>query len=660
MRRLISFVLLLGSAGGIFFALWTWKIPATDYLNSWWMEEKKSWIEKPATHVVVSLSGDDLAAMDPVSKKVGALLASFDGRMKRSSQDSPASQIDLSATLAPAAVLPIRDLVQHMVEAEVSARPPAKPAGLPRRSKSHRAARKSTPARAAGMSAAQTKKWREFRQRKDALMKTWAEAENDHERLMESQKEIRHPDELLKGDDEARDLKRKLVDLEMTLAEVIDHYTPAHPRVRDIQQEISALRSALDRRVLVAQEVEQNRWARRAAEFKRKKIMLDREEKQLSAMPAAAAPKAVQAEEDRPASEPPPEEEPPAVRPVSMKVAWTETQATVKELVSEKQINIQKLSMGISAMIAAGLLIGYLLGMIGGGSHAGAAAGPVELDRAMPLPPPPAAETSAAPKARKPLPAITAAPPPAPEKIIEEDELPGDAWVTVPMLPPVEKGLYTVFAPTSAASEIFSKAAENLLNWLPKPVASQVVTVASIRSGSGTSTFVANLAVALLPHRPVLLVDLHHTAPHLHTFFSVPASSQDLMASTPWTQSIVPTPVDRLSLLPLFSPHLEKEMADLKLKKRLQPFLKENSPDRLVLLDLAPLGRSDLFEEVAEVSDAFLLLIGPEPVPDSAKKALARLVKAMKKKPILRVVRVAQSSPDALAPRPPAEFEFAG
>jgi len=506
----------------------------------------------------------------------------------------------------------------------------------------------------AGMSAEQTKKWRDYGMREDALMKTWAESEKVHTRLVESQKEFRHPDELLKGDEEAQDLKRKLVDLEMTLAEVIDHYTPAHPRVRGLQQEISMLRSSLDRRVLVAQEEEQNRWARRAAEFKRRKIALDREEKQLSAMAAAVAPAP-----DQPL-------DPPldkgglgggAVRPASIHVSWTETPTTVKELVSEKQIDIQKLSMGISAAIAAGLLIGYLLGMIGAGSRS--AAGTPEPDRAPPMPS--AAETPAAPKVRKPLPAITAAPPPpAPEKVIEEGELPGDEWVSVPTLPQVEKGLYTVFAPTSAASEIFSKAAENLLNWLPKPVATQVVTVAAIRSGSGTSTFAANLAVALTPHRPVLLVDLHHTAPHLHTFFSVPPSSQDLMASSPWTQSLVRTPVDKLFLLPLFSPHLEKEMADLKFKKRIQPLLKDNPPERLILLDVAPLGRSDLFEEVADVSDAFLLIIGPEPVPDSAKKALARLVKAMKKKPILRVVRMDQPAPDALAPRAPAEFEFAG
>lgn len=193
---------------------------------------------------------------------------------------------------------------------------------------------------------------------------------------------------------------------------------------------------------------------------------------------------------------------------------------------------------------------------------------------------------------------------------------------------------------------------------LPKSDKTQVISIAALRSGAGASTFAANIAVALLARRPVLLIDLHHTAPGLHACFSIEPTAHDLTSAAPWTDSILKTPLDRLSLLPLFTPHTEKEMSDLKLKKRIAAFLKENPVHRLVLVDLAPIGRSELFEEVAEYSDVFVLLCGPEPTGISAASALKRLTKTMKKRPILRVTRTRDTLPAAATPRPGTDYEF--
>lgn len=656
MRRTVSVALLLATLAGMGIGLWKFGREVSEAVSSWWLVEDKTWVEKPAMSVSIVLTGPTLHAIEPASKRITTLLYPFDGRMKKVSGDSPAARIELTAILPPPVVLPLRDLVQKMIHTEDTA-------GLARRRHPARGVKKSKSIRkpaARLASTAASQAWIDLKRRKDNLMKAWAEAEKNHARTMESRQEFRHPEELLKTDVEAVELKRKLVDLEMTLAEVIDHYTLVHPRVKELQREISAVRSSLDRRVMVAESEEQDRWKRRMAEFKRKKAALDREEKQLASKAFTSAPRPARSEPvERTVEEVDPE--PPPLPSIQM--AWTENQTHLRELVTVKRIDPQTLSIGLAAMSAAGLLLGYLFGLIGQASSApvpslGARHAPA-LDEGTAVKP--SAEPQVGSKIRKPLPPIASPPVPAPPgKMIEESDLPGVSWLTVPTLPAVEKGLYTVFAPTSPAAEIFSNAAADLIAKLPKSDGSQVISVAAIRSGGGTTTWAANLAVALASRRPVVLMDLHHTAPHLHTFFSLQATAADLMASAPWSQSTLQTPVDRVSLLPLFSPHTEKEMADLKFKKRFQPFLKENPVGRIILIDVAPLGRSELFEEIAEWSDLFLLIHGPDPVPATAKDALKRLAKAMKKKPILRLTRSAQLLPDALAARPPAAFEFVG
>lgn len=640
MRRVLSVGLFVAVLAAVPISLWLWKTPLAERVSSWAIVEEDGWVEKPAVRVVVRLSGADLTTLEPISKKIASLLTPFDGHLQKTPHDSPAPGIDLTATIPPAAVLPLRDLTQKMTEAEAPAVPIARKRGSTKRVRRRAAT---------GMVRVQNPQLKEVRRRRDILMKTWVEAEKVHFKVAENRRDFRHPEILLKGDEEAQELKRRLIDLEMTLAEVIDHYTPAHPRVRDLQQEVAALRSGLDRRVLVAETEEQTRWERRLAEFQQKKRALDREEKRLISLGATTAAEPITPDEIAPGAQP-------EIPLPTVQMSWSETETQIRELVKAKRMDAPKIAMGISAVTAAGLLLGYLLGWASTGS---------------PKPPPSGEEPGAGPaplrtvsdtavKVRKPLPPIESAPvPPAPEKIIEEKDLPGVPWISMPVLPQVEKGLYTVFAPTSASADLFSKTAESFLARLSKTGGPQVVAAASVRSGAGTSTFLANLAAALSTRRPVLLIDLHHTAPSLHTFFSIPASSRDLTSSSPWTDSVAAAPVEGLSLLPLFSPHLEKEMSDLNVKKRLPPFLKENPPHRIVLIDVAPLGRSDLFEEVAEVSDLFILILGPEATPATAKQALKRLDKAMKKKIILRVSRTDQALPGALTAHPSADFEFA-
>ena len=630
MRRWISVGLVLLILAGGFYALWSMSKPLAGWIGGQWMKEEQRWLEKPATRVVASLSGASLDTIEPVARQIVSLLSPFDGQLRKDAYDSPVTRIDLSATLPPASVLPLRDLTQKMVEELAPPKARQKPRA---RGRAVAASRKPAGAQA-----------REIRQKKASLMKGWDEAEKSHARVMASRRKYRHPEELLQRDEESRELKQKLVDLEMTLAEAIDHYTPSHPRVGELQQEIAAIRSSLDRRVLVAESEEEARWERRRAEFQKKKQQLERDEKRiLRSGPAASATVAEESQPPEPAAEPEARS--------ALHLTWTETQTVVRELVSEKQLDAGKLPLSLFLWTAAALLAGYVLGIAGfAGRSAPSPAGPP----ASPAPPElPSAR--AAVRARKPLPAIET--PPAPEKTVDESELPGQAWVSYPRLPSVEKGLYTVFAPTSAASEFFEQSAQSLLDKLPNSQA-PVVGVAAVRSGSGTSTFVANLAVSIRRSRPVVLVDLHHTAPNLHSFFSIPASSHDIFATEPWSQSVLTTPLDRVFLLPLFAPHLEKEMADLKVKKKMQAFLKESAANRTVLLDVAPLGRSDAFEEVSECCDAFVLIYGPDPVPASVKPALQRLAKAMKNKPVLRIRHMAEPMPEALAPRPAAQYEF--
>lgn len=644
MRKLISFVLLAAGLGGGIAGLWVWRDGVKTELEKWIWTTEETWVEKPATQVVVSLTGADQDPLVSLSKKIGAILIPFDSRIRETRSDSPAPQVRLTGVLPAVALMPLKSLADQMLADHNARMAPArasKPSTERGRTRRRAAASASSP---------QSQKLRDVRRRKELLMKNWVSAEKAQERRAEARKQYRHPEELLKIDPEATAMKTKLVDLEMTLAEVIDHYTPAHPRVRELQDDIAKVRGGLDRRVMIAEEESKSRWEREQADHQRKKQALDREEQQILKLARAAVPSEPESPMiEEKATSPAPQ--------TAVQMDWSETQTVLRELAQTKKLDAEKLSMGISGLAAAAVLLGYLVGIMGF-AQSSAPPGPEPGDE---LPAVAAAlGTAARALPRKPLPPMSEAPPaPAPEKIIAEEEMPGVSWVSMPLMPAVEKGLYTVFAPTSPAADFFSKTAENLLARLPKKDGSHVVSVSTIRSGAGTSTFLANLAVAVIARRPALLIDLHHTAPSLHTFFSIPATAQDLMSSAPWLQSIVGTPVDRLSLLPQFSPHLEKEMADLKLKKRFQAFLKDNPLNRLVLVDVAPLGRSDIFEDVAEVSDVFILIGGPDPAPATAKSALKKLAKTMKKKIILRLTRTDVQLPNALAPRPADKFEFA-
>ncbi len=659
-RRILSLGLLLAVAVGGPAALWMWSEPLEERLLGWWSGEEEVWNESPAVRVTVELSGSTLPGIQTVARKMISFLAPFDGQIRHTVTDTPAPGAVLSATLPPPAVLPLQDLSQKIVDgwnASIPAVRPEKRIGGKKRKRrlSGRPAARPDPAE---------KVFRDIQRRKKALDWQWAETEKSHQRLMDARNQFRHPEDLVRRDAEAVMLKSKLVDMEITLAEVIDHYTPEHPRVRQIQNDMMAIRTELDRRILAVDQEEQSKWTARVAEYRRQKRSLEKEERNAPRRAMIPAPSAEPAVTEPAAETEGAEGVVPQTPPGILKMSWSESPTVLKSLTRVKKIDSQKLSMVFAGVGGLFVGIGYCLGCLG--SAAGSApiaegAAAVEAEDPYPKPAGPAAVKPS----RRPLPPMSESPPPAPEKILPESEMPGQPWIEIPMLPEVEKGLYTVFAPTSPAAALFATTAERLLKEFPDAGAQaaespQVVAVAAIRSGTGTSTFVANLAVALSAHRPVVLVDLHHTAPQLHNLFSIKSTSQDLTASGSWADSIQATPIDRLSVLPLFYPHQEKEMADLKLKKRFAVFLKESAPDRLVLLDVAPVGRSDVFEEIADVCHRFLLIVGPDPTPAGDRSVLRRLAKVLKKKPILRVVRHHEPLPQALTARPSRQYEFIG
>ncbi len=653
-------------------ALWTGAPALDQHLSPLWLMPEDSWVEKPASRITLTLTGADMQLLQPLAKKIRSLLAPFDGQVRATEQDSPSLKIELVATVPPPAVLPLHELAKETVDryqdSIALAFRPARVRSVVRR-------HTSRPAHLPSRASSETAATRDIRRRQDVLAKSIRQAAADHSRLMTARRQYRHPDELLKNDPEARELKQKLVDLEMTLAEVIDQYTPAHPRTRQIQSDIAAVRSALDRRVTVAEQEEQLRYERQQTDLLNRKRLLDRDEKKLRRAPTPAEP--AHTEESEPPA--PAVSESAAGSAPAIVMEWLVAEASMRELKTVKKLNIPNVAIVITALLSLSLLVGYALGVFGFSSASPRAMSatppsggpPVSLAKSPPVSPvasdlpaagenPPTAPVSRPPaRIRSPLPAVPPPAPPEPEKVLDEKDIPGRNWRSLQNLPAVEKRLYTVFAPTSPSADLFTQMADPLLSSIPAASVSPIVAVSSVRSGAGVSVFAANLAVSLAARRPVVLVDLHPTAPILHEFFSMKPSELDSVSPAPWKQTMVATPIDQLSLLPMFYPHTEKETRDLKLKKRLPAFAKELPAGSLILIDIAPISRSDLFEDVAEVCDVFLLMLGPDPTLASAKSPLKQLSKAMGKKPILRITRTADDMPDALRSNPPAAYEFA-
>jgi exopolysaccharide/PEP-CTERM locus tyrosine autokinase len=172
--------------------------------------------------------------------------------------------------------------------------------------------------------------------------------------------------------------------------------------------------------------------------------------------------------------------------------------------------------------------------------------------------------------------------------------------------------IYT--SPHSFEAEQFRKLRNRIL--FPKSGKHpQSILVTSALPGEGKSFVTANLAVSMAQHldNHVLLVDGDVRRPTLHTYFGIPqvqGLSEVLQGKSTVPDSLVKTPIDRLTLLPAgFRPNNPSELLS---SRRMGELLKEITnrySDRLVLIDSPPPQMTSETSALARLVDGILLVV---------------------------------------------------
>lgn len=636
MRRVLVWLLFLAFAAGAPCAVWFGREALFSKFEHQLTRETHEQATRAMVRMTVAVHGDDAARRSELADRIETFLAAAGAPPQRTLMTDTEQIESLAATLPPDRVEPAKAWIA--AEAARLTRPVER-----RRMAPPPAAADPNSGRRGELSRDLASLKREQRGLEEDMRALAAQKEQ----VMEWRRKVRHPAQLIAEDPEALQMRQKLVDLELKLAHELEYLTPTHPQVQNLYTDIAQVKSSMDRRVMIAEDQKMGEIDAQVMAKQARRIALDGRIQKLSqqrnSMPAPAPAPA--------AAEP---------RDVPAPVAQSALQASIatepfEVMAMEKRIqpNIDALAIAIAAAAALFAALGFVFGM--GGAKPSTAT--EELPPLQPMAP-------AAPAARPAQ--ITRPPPltekpklPEPENKVSDKDMPGEPWIDLPKFPAVEKNLYTVFAPTSAAADFYQRSAVDMLDRIETSGRPALVCVASVQGGTGTSSLLANLAVPLAAQRPVVLIDLHLTAPKLHNIFSVPDTGDDITSDAPLDELAIHTPVENLRLAPLFSSESEAAAKKMKLKKRMEELMKTLPEDALVLADLAPLGRSEIYEELSSLSDAFLLVLGAAGLPAEQSKVLKKLAAKMKGKPVLRVQLTDKLQPGALEAVPPATYEFA-